>query len=648
MNFLRQQAQARQASRRLIWMFSLTVILLVVLVNLAVGAFWLIVFRPPTEAATQLSAWVSVLPQGFFITNTAVVLGLVFGGAALEIHQLRSGGPAVAAQMNARRIAPDTQDPDERRLLNVVEEMAIASRLPVPPAYILEEPSINGFAAGWSTQDAVVVLTRGALQHLTRDELQGVVAHEFSHILNGDMRLNLRLIGLLHGIFLLAGLGSTLMQSRHFVRGGGSRRNQSAGAALALFLLGLVLWLLGQLGVFAGRLIKAGVNRQREYLADAAAVQFTRQVDGIGGALRKIGGLTEGSHIPRPAAESFSHLFLSPVNRFLSAGWAATHPPLDERIRRIYGSRRAYVRPQVPVPSQPGTISAPSAGALGLAPLEWPGPVQERSTSISIPTELASTASTPTDNTIAPNDAGITHPRTAVAQLLALLIDPQESPAQQRQLDLLKVEDLAFDPAQVREILRDVGQLALAARLDWLDRATPALQELSSLQRAQLLRLTDAMIASDGRLAPFELLVRVLLRRRLRPEQRVEAMSLERATATAMKVLHHLDHSLDPMLGRTVGQIEPHNMSESERPSNNKPTSAAQTSHPSERLTSGDFDAALETLQRLPPLQKPAIVRDWLKWSWSAKHRADARAVLARLAAVLDTPFLVPDREPPG
>src|SRR5690606_28971990 len=244
----------------------------------------------------------------------------------------RQGGSVVAGLLGGLPVNPATDDPDERRLVNVVEEMAIASGVPVPAIYVLPgEESINAFAAGYGVHDAAVAVTRGALKHLTRDELQGVIAHEFSHILNGDMRLNIRLIGLLHGLLLLALIGRVLLRS-----GGRSRgRRKEKGGSVQVALIGLGLVLLGYIGVFFGKLIKAAASRQREYLADAAAVQFTRNPEGIAGALKKIGALGAGSRIVHPRAEELSHLYFASGLRSSFAGLFATHPPLVERIRRI-------------------------------------------------------------------------------------------------------------------------------------------------------------------------------------------------------------------------------------------------------------------------------------------------------------------------
>src|SRR5262249_24953711 len=252
----------------------------------------------------------------------------------------------------------------------------------VPPVYILDEPGINAFAAGYAPGDAVVAVSRGCLQYLSRDELQGVLAHEFSHVLNGDKRLNIRLIGLIFGIIALSIIGRLLMFSAG--RGSSSSRRDSQGW---MVLLGLGLLVLGLVGAFFGRLIQAAVSRQREYLADASAVQFTRNPDGIAGALKKIGGLKEGSRVANPRAEEVAHMFFANAFRQGITGLLATHPPLDDRIRRLdptftgeypevrpvgvdqaelEGPRPGRVPPIAGLPTLPGLPQVPLP-AVGLA-----------------------------------------------------------------------------------------------------------------------------------------------------------------------------------------------------------------------------------------------------------------------------------------
>ncbi|WP_119718852.1 M48 family metallopeptidase [Cognatilysobacter tabacisoli] len=315
MNFFERQAEARRHSRRLLLLFALAVVAIVIAVNAAVMVAHLAMGGAGLELGPLL------------VLATLATLGIIGLGSLYRIASLRGGGETVALELGGVVVPEDTTDFNLRRLRNVVEEIAIASGVPMPKLFVLEhEAGINAFAAGYAPSDAVVAVTRGALERLNRDELQGVVAHEFSHILNGDMRLNVRLMGVLFGILVLALVGRKVLEHGRI-----GRRGKGAGA---LLLAALVAMAVGYAGLFFGRLIKAGVSRSRERLADASAVQFTRQTAGLAGALKKIGGLHEGARLnDRSHAEEISHMLFG--DGVGLAGWFATHPPLLERIQAL-------------------------------------------------------------------------------------------------------------------------------------------------------------------------------------------------------------------------------------------------------------------------------------------------------------------------
>ena len=307
MNFFEHQAAARRASTRLVVLFALAVAAIV----LAVDAV----------------AWIATRSTGALAFFSLATLATIGCGSLYRIASLRGGGEPVALQLGGAPVPENTTDSNLRRLRNIVEEIAIASGVPVPKLYVLEhEAGINAFAAGYSPSDAVVAVTRGALDRLNRDELQGVIAHEFSHILNGDMRLNIRLIGVLFGILMIGLIGRKILENGRL-----GSRGRGAGAVLGFALAALAI---GYIGLFFGRMIKAGVSRTRESLADASAVQFTRQTQGLAGALKKIGGLAEGATLnDRGDAEEVSHmLFGEGLNL---SGLFATHPPLVKRIQAL-------------------------------------------------------------------------------------------------------------------------------------------------------------------------------------------------------------------------------------------------------------------------------------------------------------------------
>ena len=310
MNFFERQDQARRMSGRLVLLF-----------GAAVGGIVLAV-------VAVLAVFVGPRP-GPLLAGAVGALAVIGLGSLYRISSLGRGGEAIAQEMGGAAVPEDTRDPALRRLRNVVEEIAIASGVAVPKVFVMEhEAAINAFAAGYSPSDAVVAVTRGALERLNRDELQGVIAHEFSHILNGDMRLNIRLIGVLFGILMIGLVGRKVLEHGRF---SGGRRNSGAAVVLIAALAAMVI---GYVGLFFARMIKAGVSRSRERLADASAVQFTRQTAGLAGALKKIAGLHEGSRLAqRSDAEEVSHLLFGDGVGF--RGWFATHPPLLERIQAL-------------------------------------------------------------------------------------------------------------------------------------------------------------------------------------------------------------------------------------------------------------------------------------------------------------------------
>jgi Zn-dependent protease with chaperone function len=327
MNFFTAQEQARRRTKWLVLWFVLATAGTVVSLYLITGLLidWYAALRGDDIAVGhELSWW------------TAAISSLVIpAGSAYKFMQLSQGGGVVARDLGARRVHPLTQDFSERQLLNVVEEMAIASGVPVPEVWIMdEELSINAFAAGTEPSNAVVGVSRGCLKKLTRAELQGVIAHEFSHILNGDMRMNMRLIGWVFGLLMIAMAGRGILSSLRHVRVRSSGDNKSGNGYLIIIVAGAVLWLVGSLGVFFARIIQAAVSRQREYLADASAVQFTRDPSGIAGALKKIARLPQQRVLSPHASEAAHLLFHGPVG-FLFPGLLATHPPLIKRIHAI-------------------------------------------------------------------------------------------------------------------------------------------------------------------------------------------------------------------------------------------------------------------------------------------------------------------------
>ena len=319
-SFIVRQQSARKQTRRMVFLFCLGVL------GTCLAASGI--------PALLTKTWDPEMLAGITIF---ILLGVII--ASLVKHfQLRQGGKVIAVALGGELVSTDTKNPQERKLRNVVEEMAIASGVPVPEIYLLPDRSINAFAAGITSADAVIGVTRGAIENLNREELQGVIAHEFSHILNGDMRLNIRLISWCAGLLFLSVLGRLLLQYAPSIMNSSQRRDDkgaSAGAGVAAILMGLLLIVLGAIGVFFGKVIQAAISRQREHLADASAVQFTRNPLGLAMALKKIGKFSTHSYVKSPAAEEAAHLFFAQgVDSALSRLFS-THPPLVERIKLL-------------------------------------------------------------------------------------------------------------------------------------------------------------------------------------------------------------------------------------------------------------------------------------------------------------------------
>jgi Zn-dependent protease with chaperone function len=495
MDFFQAQDTARARTRTLVVLFVAAVAAIIACIYLVVH----MVIGPGPGGGPDL---------GLLLVVAALTTGLVAAGSTGRTMQLRQGGGRVAELLGGRRVRPDSSDEAERRLINVVEEMAIASGTPVPAIYVLDhEQGINAFAAGYTLDDAAVGVTRGTLDRLNRDELQGVIAHEFSHILNGDMRLNIRLMGLLFGILLLAVVGRGLLHSG--ARVGGGRGRRGGGGQVAI--IGLALLLIGYIGVFFGRLIQAAVSRQREYLADAAAVQFTRSPDGLAGALRKIGATS--SRLSDHHAQEAGHFFFANGIGSAFTSLLATHPPLDERIRRVdvSGSGHSAVPPQ----GEPGTRkaalpgAAPAAGAATFA-----GARLLASVGAPEPAHVAC-AGRLLDGLSGSVRAAAHEPERAVALLFALLVQPDE-PHAEGQWQALAAHGGSELNEAVAALLPDVRAAGAAARLPLLDMLLPALRELSPRQQEAVRGTAERLVGADRQVDLFELALLHVLGRQLR------------------------------------------------------------------------------------------------------------------------------------
>jgi Zn-dependent protease with chaperone function len=525
-NFFEHQALARRNSRVMVLLFLLAVVAVVAAVDLVLACVWVWgQSELKSNETLTLAQQFRLVPAGVYVWGAVCTAGLIFLVSIFNVVKLGGGGATVAEMAGARRIAPNGADPLERRFVNVVEEMAIASGVRVPQVYIMDgERGINAFAAGWDVSGAVVAATRGALETLNRDELQGVVAHEFSHILNGDMRLNIRMLGVLAGIVFIGSIGEFVMRS--------TRRSRDSKGVGGVFFFGLALFIIGYVGLFFARLIKAAVSRQREFLADASSVQFTRNPDGIAGALDQIRTASGGALISARCAEDLSHMFFGQSVRVWMHGLFATHPSLDERIERVNPRFKAPAyrdkRPAVAASAAP----APSPeGAAGFAGEAAPAGRRARDAGAAwgrSPEESAKLVGTLDAGKLdyatrllaalpAPLREALREPEGASAAMVALLIAPKED-VMQKQLQAVAAASIFAERA--RELLQHTRGLGLGFHLPIIDLALASVKPASESTKKALIAALEAAAYADRRVSLHEFVVLTLVRDQLLPREK--------------------------------------------------------------------------------------------------------------------------------
>ncbi len=488
MNFFHNQDIARRKTKYLVILYLLAVIALICLANVVI-AFCLL-STGNSSITRNFFSWERFGLVGLGVTAT-IVCAIVYKWISIG-----DGGRSVAESLGGSRIPPDSSRSDQRRILNVVEEMALASGMPVPPVYLMaDERGINAFAAGKTVADAVIGITQGTLDQLNREQLQGVIGHEFSHILNGDMRLNMRLIALLNGILFIGGTGQFILRGSRFTMGSSPSKRFSGGR---LALLGVAMVVIGWLGTFFGGLIKAAINRQREYLADASAVQFTRNPAGIADALKIIGGYSPGSRVLSAGACETSHMFIGNALSSFETVFN-THPPLEKRIEKLEPdwdgqmlSRKVVYRS----PDKSGTVSvdpkrniattAILAGVLGGG--LSPAGVEPLSSFNRLPPKIVQ---------------GIKEPFAAMALVYALLLDA-DSKVRERQINILQSRGAQGVSEQSTEFAEELSGMDPALRFVLVEKAMPALKCFSKGQYISFKKILLLLIKEDKRVDLFE------------------------------------------------------------------------------------------------------------------------------------------------
>jgi len=496
MDFFDKQAHAEKRTKLLVVYFLLAVVGIILTLHVA---FALILGRPLTDL-------------GLFGLVSAGVTAAVFIGSTVKSLELAQGGRVVAAMLGGAPVDMNSNDPAERRLINVVEEMSLASGVPVPEIYVLEDMTINAFAAGHGPGDTAIGVTRGCIERLTRDELQGVIGHEFSHILHGDMRLNIRLIGILNGILFLAVIGGLLLRfSAYGPRESSSRDDKSSGSITLVFMAGgLALYLVGWIGVFFGKLIKAAVSRQREFLADASSVQYTRNPDGLAGALAKIAKFS--SSLQSPRAEEASHLFFG---NGVGDSWLdlfATHPPIEQRIAEIAPGFDIEAAVKA-APLLPGGLPETPAPSVGRAGDLMPG--QPR-----IAAAVALLAGLPEFSRTASREL-----HGACALVYSLLLS-EDAALRNSQIAMLDADPSLGEEALALFARR--SELSSAQKIGLVDIAIPTLRHLSPDQYTTFRANVKKLIEADGQVELFEFTLQKILLRHL-------DLSFSNSTGTAVR-----------------------------------------------------------------------------------------------------------------
>ncbi|RUO24806.1 M48 family metallopeptidase [Aliidiomarina maris] len=587
MNFFHHQDIARRNTRLLGLLFSLAVILLVSLVALLVSFFMGGVQYQQGPGYQTSTEW--ALHWDVIVASAGVAMSVIGFAVLYKWVVLRPGGKVVAEHLGGRRLSPNSQDPLERKVLNVVEEMAIAANMPVPPVYMLDrEPAINAFAAGYSPRDAVIGITRGCAEKLNRAQLQGVVAHEIAHILNGDMRLNIRIIAILNGILFISHAGYLLL--RFGALGGGRRDGKNA----ALPLLGLGLLVLGAIGVLFGNIIKAAVSRQREFLADASAAQFTREPEALSGALQQIGvaqgrgkGGRSGSEIESPNADEAAHLFFGQaVNKFMSV--MATHPPLEERIRRLEPSWDGKYKAN-PVASNEESSQNKNPQAEHRARQEsFVRTLAGLAASIDLPDKVVADAR---------------DPEHAKALVLALLLSDDDA-TRDAQLNLLQS---TLTPDQYDDVVAHVSEvkaLPLEQQLPLTELMMPALKMMNAQAANNFLQLMQRLIDVDAQVSLFEWCLYQVIWRYLQGEHARKDLNIRQYKSRRR---HDAQLSLSVLAHFGSPQAPEHAFEQGA-----EHFAMGMQLYPSDQLNFSDLSASLSRIDQWNALEKERLVKAWV------------------------------------
>ena len=631
MNFFESQDIAKRNTSRLIVLFTLALLSLIIVTNFLV---MLILGFTGTEMTGMGAAGFMGIDWTVFFSVGVVVTVIVLIGSLYKIGTLSGGGARIAEMMNGRLLLSGTQDLNERRVLNVVEEMALASGTPVPPVYLMEEEGINAFAAGYSPSDAVIGITRGALETLNREQLQGVIAHEFSHILHGDMRINIRLIGVLHGIMVLGIIGHQLVRGGYL-----SRRSKDSGG---IVFLGLGLLVIGFVGTFFGNLIKAAVSRQREFLADASAVQFTRNPGGIAGALMQIGRHSSHSYLANPNSAEISHALFEEASLTRLRGLYATHPPLTDRISAI-------------LPDWDGNYDLPPAAPEQVEeePAEPQATAQDKAaavltgvTGVLITDAVINQVGSPDARHLQYADSllrqipasfleAAREPSGARAVIYSLVLNDTE-PARSEQLELLEHGADVGVFQELRRLLDTGDTVATEQRMALVEIAVASLRQLSRNQYQRFKDNFNALIALDRKIDLPEWSLQKIVFHHL-----AAVFEKGRTPKSGSKEFRNCQDACSLLLSLLAKVGSRQEISQQQAFQQGAEKLAMPLTL--QTVESIDFDAlnrALDELLALKPLQKPALLKACAACITADREVTTAEAELLRaVAATIDCPM---------
>jgi Zn-dependent protease with chaperone function len=656
--FFENQHLARRNTKLLVVMYCLAVVGVIIAVDLVLAGAWLYGFadlHAPKGRSPGVIALLHVVPAKIYVMGALGSALAIFAVSGWNMVQLSSGGKAVAQMVGARRVSPDTKDPLERRLVNVVEEMSIASGVRVPAVYVMDaEQGINAFAAGYEVSDSIVAVTRGTLETLNRDELQGVVGHEFSHILNGDMRLNIRMIGVLAGIVFIGSIGDFLMRSQ--------RGTSDSKGTLPIFLGGLALLLIGYIGLFFARLIKAATSRQREFLADASSVQFTRNPEGIAGALDQIGVSPAGALIANRHAEDLSHMFFGQGIVVKLSGLFDTHPPLAERIARVharfdrtsYRKSRASAVAEISLDvdvSKKGISQKDAAkailatGSMGFAGRRgadlgtgWGRSAGESAQLVgSMDGAKVDYAARLLQALPAGLREKLRDPDGARAALVALLFAPKDD-VMQGQVEALKAAGLGALAEEARAIAPLTRRLGAGFHLPVIDLALPAVKAAPEPARDELVAALEAVIHADRRVSLHEFVVLTLVRSQLAPRNKPGAAGSKRIADLQSEAVVVLSLIVHAGTRRDATGERGEALAAAMRAGTQE--MGLPDTAPATALTLEAAAAALVALKNLAPMQKAVLVKGlFAAVSADGAIRVMEAELMRLVGAVLDCPL---------